>query len=59
MLVLDQYVGEYDEGRSPDWVQSISNPIVIFQPRTFMVDIMVYLAMLDINKELSCRALHW
>jgi hypothetical protein len=59
LLVLDQYTGEHEEGRSPDWVQTITKPLVIFQPRTFMVDIVAFLAMVDINKELSHRALHW
>lgn len=58
-MVLDRYVGEYEEGRSPDWVRTVSKPVVVFQPRTFMVDIMAFIAMVDINKNLSDRALRW
>jgi len=60
LMVLDRYMGEYyEEGKSPDWIRTISNPVVIFHPRTFMVDIMAFLAMVDANKEISQRALHW
>jgi hypothetical protein len=59
MMVLDQYMGDYEGGMRPDWIRTISQPVVIFHPRTFMVDIMAFLAMAPVNKELSQRALHW
>lgn len=58
-MVLDQYIGDYEEGRSPDWVRTISKPVVIFHPRNFMVSIMAFLAMLDINKDPSQCAMRW